>query len=135
MQATEVVVLSERQVKMNANFRARIRATLFVFCLCTISAFPSHAQTVDASLKPIKRVVPDYPTVLSRMGIGGVVRLQVGVAADGTVEDVSIRGGGAILAESAVKAVKQWKFPPSAQKRTVDVVVEFDCCHTIKMVP
>jgi TonB family protein len=121
--------------QMNTNCGSRARALLFVFCFCALSLLPGRAQTADDSVKPLKRVVPEYPAVLSRMGLGGVVRLQVNVAPDGTVQEIEVKGGGAILAEAAIKAVKQWKFPSSAQKKTIDVVVEFDCCHTIKMTP
>jgi len=98
-------------------------------------ALPGRAQSADESVKPVKRVVPEYPAVLSRMGLGGVVRLQVEIAADGNVQDIAVKGGGAILAEAAIKAVKQWKFPASGQKKSIEVMVEFDCCHTIKMTP
>jgi TonB family protein len=118
---------------MNNNCGSHIRALLFVLCFCAMSALPGRAQNADDSVKPVKRVVPEYPAVLSRMGLGGVVRLQVNVSPDGTVQEIAVKGGGAILADAAIKAVKQWKFPANGQKKTVDVVVEFDCCHTIKM--
>jgi hypothetical protein len=38
------------------------------------------------------------------------------VAANGTVKAVDVRGGHPILAESAISAVRQWKFEPASHE-------------------
>ena len=50
-----------------------------------------------------------YPATLERLYIGGVVRLKVVVASNGTVQSTELIGGNPILGQSAVTAVKQWK--------------------------
>ena len=80
----------------------------------------------DLERKLIKRVEPDYPSVLKDRGIGGIVRLKVIVRADGTVKDVSVLGGNSILIESAVKAVKQWRYASMEKETSMEVSVQFD---------
>jgi TonB family protein len=111
------------------------RAALAILCLCAIGSLPALAQNPENAVKPIKKVVPEYPAVLKQMGVGGSVRLHVTVGADGNVEGIEVRGGNAILADAAVKAVKQWKFPASGAKKSLDVSAEFECCTTVKMTP
>jgi TonB family protein len=53
------------------------------------------------------------------------VRLKVAVRADGSVKDVEVLGGNAVLADAAEKAVRQWKFAAGGED-TVVVAVNFD---------
>lgn len=84
---------------------------------------PGRAQ--DNDRKIVKRVEAQYPAILKRRGIGGTVRLKVSVHADGSVKDVEVLGGNPALADSAEKAVRQWKFAPGNES-TITVVVTFD---------
>jgi TonB family protein len=56
--------------------------------------------------------------------IGGTVRLEVTITPRGTVESAKVLGGNPILAESAVIAVKKWKFvsAETATRTTVSLV-------------
>jgi outer membrane biosynthesis protein TonB len=42
---------------------------------------------------------------------------------------VEIAGGNPILADSAVKAVKQWKYVPAASSTNIRVNLRFDTSH------
>jgi TonB family protein len=88
-----------------------------------------------AEPKPLKKVLPAYPEVLRKMGISGTVRLKVTVAADGSVKDIEVQGGGAIFAEAASKAVRQWRYPAGSNNRVAEVSAEFECCNTVKTSP
>ena len=89
--------------------------------LCVHSAFAQQEAR-----KILKRVEAQYPNVLKRRGIGGTVRLQVSIKADGTVKDAQVLGGNAILSESAQAAVKQWKFAPAVAETTMEITIVFD---------
>jgi TonB family protein len=82
-------------------------------------------QSQEISRKLLKRVEAQYPSVLKKRGIGGTVRLKVHVKADGNVKEVEVLGGSAILADSAVAAVKQWRFAEGAES-AFDVSIVFD---------
>ncbi|MDE3110822.1 MAG: energy transducer TonB [Acidobacteriota bacterium] len=97
-------------------------AVLFLGLLCAISC-PAQAQ--NSQRKVIKRVEPQYPAILRDRGIGGTVRLKATVRADGTVRDVQVEGGNPILTESALRAVKMWRYSPGDSETTAEVVIHF----------
>jgi TonB family protein len=78
-----------------------------------------------AQRTPIHQITPDYPETLKHLGIGGTVRLQVTILPNGTVDDIKVLGGNPILAESAVAAVKQWIYPVSRSRTTIEVNIPF----------
>ena len=85
-----------------------------------------QSQENGGERKVIARVEPTYPPTLERLYIGGVVRLQVDVAANGTVESAQLIGGNPILGQAAIAAVKQWKYSPAKTKTRTTERLEFD---------
>lgn len=73
----------------------------------------------------VSRVEPEYPETLQRLQIGGTVRLSVTISARGYVDSVQLIGGNAALAESAIRAVKQWVYAPGPSETTQEVRVPF----------
>src|ERR1700728_3578284 len=72
-------------------------------------ALPAHAQIAE-DRKVITRVEPEYPDTLRRLYIGGIVRVEAVIALNGTVESAQLVGGNPILGQTAMRAVKQWKY-------------------------
>lgn len=72
------------------------------------------------------RVAPVYPEIARRMKIGGVVKLEVTVDAEGRVVDVKPVSGNQMLSTAAQEAVRKWKFAPGDGQATVEVAVNFD---------
>ena len=62
----------------------------------------------------IRRVDPEYPDAAMTQRVEGPVVLDVQVLNDGTVGDIQLLSGNPLLAEAAVKAVKQWQYQPFA---------------------
>src|SRR5450432_687398 len=60
----------------------------------------------------IKRVQPIYPQQALQMHAQGKVALQATIAKDGSVRNVKVVSGSAVLARSASEAVRQWKYRP-----------------------
>lgn len=84
------------------------------------------ARTIGKNARKVVTIVkPDYPPTLRKAGIGGTVRLHALVLPNGTVSKVEIIGGNPILAESAAKAVMQWKYVPAEWKTNAEVEVSF----------
>ncbi|HXJ16174.1 MAG TPA: energy transducer TonB [Candidatus Polarisedimenticolia bacterium] len=83
------------------------------------------ALAQSAPRKVLKKVDPVYPTVLRERRIGGTVRLKATVRADGTVREVHVVGGNPILVESAISAVKLWRYSPGDGETTAEVVIHF----------
>ena len=109
--------------------RNRVARTGLWICLfaCVVTV-PLFSQSEDAAQerKVVTRVEPKYPPTLERMYIGGVVRLQVDIAANGTVESAQLLGGNPILGQAAIVAVKQWKYAPAGRKTQQVERLEFD---------
>lgn len=63
---------------------------------------------------------PKYPAIAKRRGWQGTVRLRVSVSAEGHSEAVAIHSssGFEALDESAVEAVKKWRFNPAKRGNT-----------------
>jgi TonB family protein len=65
--------------------------------------------------KLVAKVTPAYPT----SGGPGDVVLDVLLGGDGAVNDVRVIDGDPVLADAAVRAVKQWKYQPLVVNGTV----------------
>jgi TonB family protein len=89
-------------------------------------ALPCGAQVASPSRKIVKKVEAQYPATLKRLGIGGTVRLKVYIKPDGTVRETEVQGGSPALADSAQKAVMQWRFAPAEAETVMQVAIVFD---------
>jgi TonB family protein len=69
---------------------------------------------------------PQYPEPLKQAHIGGSVRLRATVLPNGTVSNLDVLGGNPILAESAIAAIKKWKYAPAPSQTLEDVTVNFN---------
>jgi periplasmic protein TonB len=70
---------------------------------------PLTAQNVTVS------VPPNYPLLARQMKVQGAVSLQALISREGTIQELQILSGPAILAVAAREAVKQWHFKPYYQ--------------------
>jgi TonB family protein len=73
----------------------------------------------------IHTVQPVYPKDAKKAGVGGVVLLELEVKKDGTVGTVKeLKGieGYPSLTESAIEAVRQWKFTPATREGVPEAV-------------
>jgi protein TonB len=60
-------------------------------------------------------IPPSYPPLAQHMNVQGSVVLQALIATDGTIENLHVMSGPAILASAAQQAVGKWKFKPVFQ--------------------
>jgi TonB family protein len=72
---------------------------------------PAHDLGPGAGM--ISWALPVYPPEAKAAGIQGVVAMRVTISNTGTVEDVQVISGPQELRQSAIDAVKQWKFDPA----------------------
>jgi periplasmic protein TonB len=69
------------------------------------------SQGVMDSMKT-RDVQPEYPNEAKKKHISGDVLLKAIIDREGHVAELTLISGNSILAESAVKAVKQWRYKP-----------------------
>ena len=72
------------------------------------------------------KVEPVYPELARKMNITGVVKVQVVVAANGTVKEAKVVGGHPLLANAALDAVKKWRFEPAPGESSGVVDFKFE---------
>jgi TonB family protein len=98
--------------KRKAIVAASILLLLLAFAPGALAEDPldQHPRTV------VHRVQPIYPEIARRLSLVGLVMVRAEVAADGHVKSVTVVSGNAILAQAAVRAVREWVFAPGAEE-------------------
>lgn len=89
---------------------------------------PNHARAQESSeglRRVVTKVTPQYPGVARTMRIEGSVKVEVVVAPNGTVKSVEVKGGHPMLAQSALDAVRQWKWEPAPHDTHEAVEMKF----------
>ena len=81
----------------------------------TEAAQRESIQTVAAIQPPQASYRSTYPVLAQHMNVQGSVVLQAVISADGTIEDLRVLSGPAILASAAQQAVREWRFRPIFQ--------------------
>lgn len=113
---------SFRSYAMHIILAALSLALLFT----SVRSASQTTEEVESDRKVVTRVEPEYPETLKRLYIGGIVRVETTVAPNGTVEDAELLGGNPVLGQSAMKAIKQWKYAPTTGKEKLVVKLTFD---------
>jgi len=86
---------------------------------------PSAPAPADAAKRKVKsKVVPVYPPLARQLGINGKVKIEVTISADGKVTATKIVGGSPVLVDSAIEALKKWRFEPAP--KDTNEVIEFE---------
>jgi len=67
----------------------------------------------DFQKRLISHPHPSYPNLAQRAGLQGIVKLQVHVKKDGSVEAEKVLEGEPALADAAIAAVNQWRAKPA----------------------
>jgi TonB family protein len=83
--------------------------------------------------KLLQHATPIYPPLALQARIAGVVKLNVIIATDGTVRNVTLMSGHPLLVNPAMEAVRQWVYEPTllnGQPVEVVTLVEVDFSMT-----
>ncbi len=79
----------------------------------TLPAFGARVSTGVTEATLIRRVNPIYPPEARIQRLAGLVTLDVTVAEDGSIHNIKVVSGSALLASAATTAVKEWRYSPS----------------------
>ena len=80
----------------------------------------------EGSRKVKTRVSPVYPDLAKRMKIAGTVKVEVVIAANGSVKSTKVIGGHPLLVDPSVEAVKRWKYEPASGDTVETVEFKFN---------
>ncbi len=103
--------------------------SIVLMMLALALAFPRGASAQEGSetkRKVTNKVLPEYPEMAKRMSIRGVVRVDAIVASNGVVKNVELKGGHPLLAQSAMNAVRKWRWEPATHDTKEPVELRFD---------
>jgi len=98
---------------------------LFINVICTILLAAGLQGADQSGRKLVYQEQPEYPLIALRLNLHGTVRIKIWVASDGSVRRTEYVGGHPLLAESALKAVKNWKYQPAAKESALQVELKF----------
>ena len=99
---------------------------VWVAVLACVAPVAAQSQPGVKERNLVTRVEPEYPETLKRLYIGGIVKLEVTITSAGSVQEVRLLGGNPVLGQSAMAAVKKWKYAPSDSKSVTQVTLTFD---------
>lgn len=77
-------------------------------------AVPPRAKVSEGVTKGllIREVQPNYPPLARQARISGKVQIEAVIAKDGTIENLHVIAGHPMLVQSALEAVRQWRYKP-----------------------
>jgi TonB family protein len=93
--------------------------------LCTLLLAVCVSASEQALRKIVYKVEPPYPEIAARMALHGTVKVKIWIAPNGSVRRLEYVGGHPLLAESALKAIRDWKFETAEKESTEIVEVKF----------
>jgi TonB family protein len=107
--------------------RRCVYLTLLTALMWQWQTAPSFGQDVaTAGRQVVKKVLPNYPPLAKRMGLGGVVKVEVVIDPKGSVKSTKVVGGSPVLANAAEDAIRRWQFQPGPDTNTQIVEFKFD---------
>jgi protein TonB len=96
----------------------------------TPKRIPVGGNVQRASL--LRQVQPLYPPLAKQARIQGTVRLHAIIAKDGTIQQLEVMSGHALLQQSALDAVRQWRYRPTLlNNEPVEVDTTIDVIFTL----
>jgi TonB family protein len=93
--------------------------------LLSLLLLTSSMFAADPDRKALRQDDPEYPEIAVKMSLHGTVKLKIWIAPEGSVRRLEYVGGHPLLAESALKAVRLWKYAVAPKESTQIVEVKF----------
>src|SRR5271163_3633642 len=105
--------------------KSRISAAL-VTALCALTVI---LCTTRATAQEVRRLLskpsPAYPDVAKRLNLEGTVKIEVVVGPDGIIKDTKVIGGHPILVDSALKALRDWRYEKASTETRLELDFKF----------
>jgi TonB family protein len=94
-------------------------------------------DSYDQFAKIVERVEPVYPALARQTRVQGTVRLHAIIGTDGRVEELEVVSGHPLLIQSALDAVRKWRYAPTMLNgqpvevdTTIDVIFSLNEDHS-----
>jgi TonB family protein len=110
-------------------FRLKRGISMFLLAMVTalsLGTLPARGDEDTSGRKCKSKVQPMYPELARKMNLAGVVKIEVVIGTNGIVKNTKVIGGHPVLVESAVDAVRRWRYEPSSEETTTTVEFRFN---------
>ena len=97
------------------SFGSKFKTVCMALALTPTLFAEVRVTTAEAVKAALNKPNPEYSSVARQMKVVGRVELEATVNTEGNVETVKVVAGNPLLTNSAVNAVKKWKFTPFTQ--------------------
>lgn len=84
------------------------------------------ASAAAETRKPLSNPQPEYPEFAKRIHIAGTVKVEIVIAADGSIKSSKVLGGHPMLVEAVERALKKWKYAPTGSESSLELEFRFD---------
>jgi TonB family protein len=111
---------------MGKTARAGKQAIATFGLILSLGSTTLFAQQGQQDRKAISKPAPEYPTLARKMGLTGVVKVNVVIGTDGLVRDVQVLGGHPILVQEVEETLKKWKYAPASVETKAQLEFKFD---------
>jgi TonB family protein len=106
---------------------------IFALGVCGLGMSFFHDDAVAQQNQParrereiVSRVEPIYPEIARHVRLKGGVRLQVQVAADGSVASIQVLGGNPLFVKAGVEAIGKWRWAKASDNTEELVRLTFE---------
>ena len=107
-----------------AGFRRTFRTGLLIALgFLTVTSGAQEESTLKRKL--MSHPAAHYPALARNMALSGLVKVDALVAPDGTVKEVTIKGGHPVLAQAAANTVRQWKWEVASHESHELIEIRF----------
>jgi TonB family protein len=103
---------------------SRVAAGLLAGAMAFMTIMPA-AFAQEEGRKTRNKVVPVYPELARKMNVVGSVKIEVTITPAGVVKTTKVVGGHPLLVDSALDALKKWRFESAGDETTQIVVFNF----------
>jgi len=108
--------------------KAPCKLAFFLLAITLLTPIPrgfAQDESTSRARKLVKNPKPDYRALARKISLSGTVRLEALVEPNGSVKAVEVKGGNALLAQSAQFAVREWKWAKSEHETTEILEIRF----------
>ena len=106
-----------------------VALTILLCSAFTLSSVSQPQPGAASKRRIVGQTQPTYPPLARQTRISGTVRLHAIIAKDGSIQSLEVMSGHPLLQQSALDAVRQWKYQatllngePVEVDTTIDVI-------------
>src|SRR5690349_14659223 len=98
-----------------------VTLALLLLAGALVRVSPAQDAQTYSTRKVTTKTLPRYPELAKTMNLKGTVKLEALVLANGKVKSIQVKGGHAVLVQSAENALRGWRWEKADHDTTEPV--------------